>query len=331
MEKLVSIIVPIYNVERYLSKCIESIVKQTYTNLEIILIDDGSTDNCLTICDEYAIRDSRIRVIHKKNGGQSSARNIGLDNCAGEYISFVDSDDWISENMIEEMVRNIEKFEADISIIGYSMVWENGKIQKMSVENVELLFDHDEAMKAWLSQKYFKNFVWDKLFKQELFKDIRFPEGQNFMEDAAIGTLLFNRSSLIIYSGRIGYYYYQRKGSATNLEQFSKNDLVAIEDAKKMLVFSKENNGKYDEEVNARYMLALFLTIDKICKSRTRTYDHLLPQLVSEIKKNNDRNAILKYINRYNVLFIKALCIGFNPKLIMKSRNVLQKVKRKIK
>lgn len=112
--KLLSIIVPVYNVKSYLKKCVESIINQTYTNLQIILVDDGSTDGSQDICDEFAQRDSRIVVIHKENGGQSTARNVGMDRAKGVYIAFVDSDDWLEPNMYEALISQLEKHEADI-------------------------------------------------------------------------------------------------------------------------------------------------------------------------------------------------------------------------
>ena len=132
---LISIIVPIYNVEKYLKKCIDSIINQTYKNLEIILVDDGSPDNCGKICDEYAKKDNRIKVIHKENGGVSSARNVGVENATGEYIGFVDSDDYIEKDMYEVLINNLKKENADISIISNYEVYKNKIIENKKKEN----------------------------------------------------------------------------------------------------------------------------------------------------------------------------------------------------
>lgn len=126
--KLISVIVPVYNVEKYLSKCIDSILAQTYKNLEIILVDDGSPDNCPKICDEYAKKDNRIKVIHKENGGLSAARNVALDIAKGEYIGFVDSDDFIAEDMYEVLYNLAEKYNAEISSVSFYKVIENNII-----------------------------------------------------------------------------------------------------------------------------------------------------------------------------------------------------------
>ena len=137
MEKKVSVIIPVYNVEKYLKECIQSVLRQTYKNLEIILVDDGSKDNSGNICDEYAKRDERIKVIHKKNGGLSDARNAGIDICTGEYIAFLDSDDFIEEDMYEFLVKNLEKAKADISICQVYYVYKNAK-QTTHTPNVYL-------------------------------------------------------------------------------------------------------------------------------------------------------------------------------------------------
>ena len=123
---LISVIVPVYKVERYLDECVESIVNQTYHNLEIVLVDDGSPDNCPQMCDDWAKKDERIRVIHKENGGVSSARNAGLDICTGDYISFIDSDDWIPSNFEEEMLAKAEKLSLDVVIANIRRMKENG-------------------------------------------------------------------------------------------------------------------------------------------------------------------------------------------------------------
>lgn len=139
-KKLISIIIPVFNVEKYLNRCVESIVKQTYKNLEIILVDDGSPDNSPKLCDEWARKDSRIKVIHKENGGVSSARNVGIQNALGDYIAFVDSDDWIDEAMCEKVVEHAIKTNADMVFFKFRRVYENGKVfenKEVALESVK--------------------------------------------------------------------------------------------------------------------------------------------------------------------------------------------------
>ena len=239
---LVSIIVPVYNVEKYLEKCLDSLIDQTYRNLQIILVDDGSGDSSGTICDRYAAQDNRIQVIHKKQSGVSAARNTGLEAVKGSYICFADSDDWIDEKMIETMYENMVEEKAQISIIGYDMVWEDGRCQKKSDENAYYVWNQREAIAQWMTQKIFKGFMWDKMFAREIFAGIRFPEDRSYMEDVAIGLDLFARAETVVYSGKIGYHYLQRQGSATN-SGFQERELLGITEAEKMIRFSKETSG----------------------------------------------------------------------------------------
>ncbi len=182
--KIVSVIVPVYNVEKYLDRCVESIVSQTYKNLEIILIDDGSPDNCPKMCDDWAKKDSRIKVIHKENGGVSSARNCGLDEAKGEYISFVDSDDWIEDSHIEKMVSYIN--DTDCVIAGYTKENTTGKINcSLSFVNVDLA----KIDKTPIGEVFWNGYIhpcWNKLFKKETLKksSIQFQEEIHLSEDS---------------------------------------------------------------------------------------------------------------------------------------------------
>ena len=169
---MISVIVPVYNVEPYLRKCLDSIVNQTYRDLEILVIDDGSTDWCGKICDEYAGKDGRIRVFHTENRGLSCARNLGLDNARGEWIGFVDSDDWIETDMYEVLLKRAEETEADIVECGVLEEHPNrtGKRQEYLVTGTEAVI--------MLIHRELSNAVWNKLWKKSCFDKIRFPEGR---------------------------------------------------------------------------------------------------------------------------------------------------------
>lgn len=208
---LVSVIVPVYNVEQYLNRCVESILLQTYNNIEVILVDDGSTDKSGVMCDSFASSDARIRVIHKKNGGLSSARNEGLKRATGDFIAFVDSDDYISSTMIEHLVRDMDDYNADISSIGYCMFDDSGKPNINKSDTTEV-FDKLSAIKLLFSKDKFCNFAWNKLYKKELFDNISFPVGRK-MEDLGTTYLLFDKCSVITYNASSEYFYYQREDS----------------------------------------------------------------------------------------------------------------------
>ena len=159
----ISVIVPVYKVEPYLRKCLDSIVNQTYRNLEIILVDDGSPDNCGRICDEYAERDNRIRVIHQKNGGVSSARNEGLKIASGDWIGWVDSDDWIEPDMFEYLLENAKKSKADIAVCSRKEWYKDRCILRKWEKDI--LLNTEEALRQLLEDVQMQNYLWDKLWQ----------------------------------------------------------------------------------------------------------------------------------------------------------------------
>ena len=215
MSKLISIIVPVYNVEKYIEKCIDSIINQTYKNLEIILVDDGSKDNSGKICDEYSKKDSRIKVIHKVNGGLSDARNHGLQIATGDYIGFVDSDDYIAEDMFETLYNLSEEKNADISIVSFYEYY-NGKLIGVRDSKEEIIMNKIEAIKELLIDNRIQSYAWNKLFKKELFENQRFPTGKNF-EDIATTLLLFEKSEKVVLYEEPKYYYLRRDDSIVGI------------------------------------------------------------------------------------------------------------------
>lgn len=215
MEKLISIIVPVYNLETYLRKCIESIQKQTYTNLEIIIIDDGSTDNSPGICDELAEKDSRIKVFHKLNGGISSARNFGISVTSGDYILFVDSDDYIEENLCQKVINVFEEQNVDIVIFNSDIVDENGNsIGSIKSNCYDKVLNREEALKR-LIQHEFSDYFWNKAYKKHLFNGITIPEGY-YMEDMATTYKLFLNAEKIYCINEKLHNYLKRQNSIVN-------------------------------------------------------------------------------------------------------------------
>lgn len=204
--KKISIIVPVYNTEKYLEQSINSILNQTYENLEIIIVDDGSTDSSGLICEKYFKIDSRVKVIHKKNGGQSSARNLGLDLASGDYIGFVDSDDWISANMYEKLIIKAIQNNSDIVASNIWYMKKNKKIKKYSKTNSDLDFNRLTAMEEIFTNENLTFSPCNKLYKKKLFDFLRFDE-KIILEDMDISYQLIDKSEIISYLSEPLYYY----------------------------------------------------------------------------------------------------------------------------
>lgn len=235
MEKgLVSVVLPIYNVENYLNRCIESVVKQTYKNIEIILVDDGSPDNCPQICEEWAKKDRRIRVIHKKNGGLSDARNAGIEIACGQYITFIDSDDFVDEDFISYLFKLIKDNNADISICEYRYISERGKLYNHPINTEEIrILSQKDGLKELLQMKIYSNSAWGKLYKTEHFNDIRYPYGRLF-EDIPTTYKVFMKCNTIAFGARCLYNYMYRT-NAISKQGFSPKRLDAVTFAEQMV------------------------------------------------------------------------------------------------
>ncbi len=211
MDKLVSVIVPVYATEAYLDKCVRSIVEQTYRNLEIILVDDGSPDNSPEMCDRWAEADCRIKVIHKKNGGLSSARNAGIDCATGDYLSFVDSDDWIALNLFERVMWIFESHDPDIVTFDCNRINEKGEIYAATENITDRMLSQEEALTELLKGNI-NNYAWNKVYKKKVFSKIRFPVGRVW-EDMAISYKLFLNAEKIYSCPAALYYYFTRSDS----------------------------------------------------------------------------------------------------------------------
>lgn len=245
MNELISIIIPVYNVEQYLEACIESVIKQSYSNIEIILIDDGSTDSSGAMCDALKLKDSRIRVLHKKNGGLSDARNFGIENAEGDFMVFVDSDDIVSDNFVEYLYALVKDTETDIGICDpiHCYPGENTDFVK---ETNRSIFKSEDAIAEMLYQKSFLVAAWGKIYKRKFFQNIRFPFGMLF-EDSAIMYKVFEQAESIVYGDAKLYGYMHREGSITT-KKFSKRDCDIL---KIVSEISKYMEGRSDILTNA--------------------------------------------------------------------------------
>lgn len=215
---MISIIVPIYNVEQYLPKCLDSILAQTNKDIEVILIDDGSTDNSGKIGNRYAKKDARIRVFHTENGGLSAARNLGLDKASGEYIGFVDADDWLDREMYEVLLNTAEALGADIVECGFVQEFMSKRVEKPAINR---MVSAKEAVEALVGGEI-QTQVWNKLWKRSLFDTVRFPDGRNY-EDIATAYKVFGKAKVTGVKPCL-YHQLQRKGGIS--QTYSAKNLV---------------------------------------------------------------------------------------------------------
>lgn len=286
---MISVVVPIFNVEKYLAECIESILNQTYTKFELILVNDGSTDNSLEICNQYSKKDNRIKIVNKKNGGLSDARNAGIDIAKGEYIIFIDSDDFINKNMFKIMFDIAKSKNADIVQCSYKEFYNKEDINDSSIINnefelkeltpIEALYGFYDEKKSGLT-----TVAWNKLYKTKLFEGIRYPYGK-IHEDVFTTYKLIFKANKIVCTETPLYYYRQRENSITT-SKYNKNRLVILEAVKERTNFMK-NVVKSEELYNLglkNYYCNMMNSYVKYKKSNPDDKETL-----KEIKKNSKK------------------------------------------
>jgi glycosyltransferase involved in cell wall biosynthesis len=276
---LVSIVIPVYNVEPYIERCLKSVISQSYKNIEIILIDDGSTDNSATICDQYSKIDTRIKVIHKKNGGLSSARNVGINISSGTYICFIDSDDYISEDYVDYLYSLINKYDSDISVCDCEMFFD--KLKNIKQKEEIQIFDKIEMLKNVLYGKHSYISAWGKLYKKDLFEDINYPEGQIY-EDVNTTYLLYEKANNVVVSNQKKYYYYIHNNSITT-KSFSEKNFDILKSNDIMVNDLK----KYDCLKNGINRRTVYSRISLLCKMITDNYDGVeKKEIITFIRRN---------------------------------------------
>ena len=311
-DELVSIIIPVYQVENYLKRCLDSVINQTYKNIEIILVDDGSMDLSGDICDEYALKDSRIRVLHKKNGGLSSARNAGLDLMQGEYVSFVDSDDWITVDYIEHLYQILKRNNADFSMAHMKRTTKyKEETNSFPCVEKEKVLSRDDFLKILFKVGTQENvqYAWAKLYKRDIFEKIRFPVGLT-AEDVPTTFQIALASKKIVYSKKVIYNYYFNPESITGKTWSSSAfDLLKIWD----LVCEKaEENGENDiiQYAKLNRMRADFGVLCLIAKGMPRTELMNNKKKVKEIQRQLRMNA-KELLSSWIPLSRKVMIVGF--------------------
>lgn len=320
MNQKISVIVPVYNTEKYLEKCVQSILNQTYENLQIILINDGSTDRSPEICDKFAGSDSRVTVVHKENGGLSSARNAGIEAATGDYLGFIDSDDFISPDMYELLLKNAGSSDKEISNVMYVRSFDDGSERPSVVPHT-----NDEKIS---SEQFIRELmlhtgdvsVCTKLFPKSLFKERRFQEGK-YNEDLLFIIDLLGEVENINFVGSVGYYYYTRSGSISSgygkaIEDMVGNSVVAMESVKEKYPQLKEEAERF---ALYQHMAYLLLLPESLANKNNQIYS----DAVKFVRKYFPRNLRNKYLNLKNKIIL--LCFTVAPKASIKLFRAIKK------
>ncbi len=267
---LISIILPIYNVEPFLERCVESLLKQTYKNIEIILVDDASPDRCPEICDRYAESYNNIKVVHRENGGPSAARNSGINVAEGALLSFVDPDDYVTEDFIEFLYNVMVKNDADISACGVIECYPSGKTRVMESDTSLHVIGPKEALERICYNDGLYITTWDKLYKKSLFDDIRFPEGKLF-EDTGITYRLLYKAQRTAFKGEPKYYYMiSPNQTSITTSKFTMKKLDYVEMADEMASFIIDKYPELAPAAERKQLHACFSTLTQLVNSRTR-------------------------------------------------------------
>lgn len=278
--QLISIIVPIYNVEKYLKKCIESIINQTYKNIEIILVDDGSPDNCGIICDEYSQKDKRIIVIHKENGGLSDARNKGIDIAKGDYLTFIDSDDFVNIDYIEKLYNSIKLNNTKLAQCGISKVNENNEIiEKLNYDENYIKTSHEILNELYGKHLIENVVVWNKMYAKELFKNIRFPVGKIHEDEFTTYKLIYYSKNVAIVSDSL--YNYRQNNASIMGRKFNIKRLNLLEALEQRIQFFWDKNEKdlYEKSVK------VYLEQLRMYYIKTKKYIRNSKEIQQDIKR----------------------------------------------
>lgn len=306
-EELISVILPIYNVEKYLEKCLKSVINQTYKNLEIILVDDGSKDNSPKICDEYAVKDKRIVVIHKSNGGLSDARNAGIEIAKGKYITLIDSDDYVEKDYVQFLYQLIKENNAEMSICSHTVLYTNGtRIEKETGEH--LVLDPKTTLEKILYDEGIDLSAWAKMYKKELFDNVKYPKGRIF-EDAATIYLLIDECKKIALGSESKYYYIIRDNSITT-KGFSPKKMQLIDSTQEMCDYVKNKYPDLEKAADRRLMYAYLATLSQLANCKDK-YPEEQKKLMEYIKQNRKKALKDKRIKKRDRIALYSTIFGF--------------------
>ena len=307
---LISIVIPVYNVEKYISKCVNSILNQTYRNLDIILVDDGSTDSSGAICDNFASIDNWIVVIHKNNGGLSDARNCGMDVSKGKLISFIDSDDFVEETYVETLFKLMNEQNADMSVLPLYPIDENNNHIGRKVTYEKKYFNNKTAFENMFESNGLPWCAQAKLYKKEMFRGIRYPVGK-LMEDKATTYKLFDKCNKIVFLDAPLYKYLVRKGSIMR-SSFSKKRMGSFKIQEELNDFIKDN---YPSALNLAYAYTVKVSVSMLCMMSASNFEDF-----------DFSEKMFDYYSKYKTLFYKSKIIDKRFKIIARLISTLRSI-----
>lgn len=314
MNPLITIIVPVYNTEKYLLRCFDSIANQTYENIEVILINDGSTDNSACICDKYAAKDSRFRVLHTENQGVSKARNEALRIAKGEYIGFVDSDDTIESDMYEFLYKKIVEFEAEIAICGTKVLNDSGEEANTNLKQLTV-FSREEAVEKLLQGQVFTGSPCDRIFKRKIIEDLYFPEDIFNGEDGVFVLAAILNSKKIVVAPECKYNYIKRMDSASN-SSFSEKLFTYYFANKRMLEMTRSTrNCKLIEIAHTTQLVADNFLLQKLCENNQ--VDSKYRKILQKDIRENFKVNRLSGLAVSQKVCILACCLNFKFFLVI--------------
>lgn len=329
---MISVIVPIFNTEKYLKRCLESILGQDYSKLEVLLIDDGSTDNSKIICKEYEAKDNRVRYIPKANEGQASARNLALELCTGDWVSFVDSDDWIEPGMYSEMMGVIKESNVDLVICGWYRNHGFKQIEQRK-ENTKRFYNNEELMEAYLTTPNITSSMCNKLYRKELWKEMRFPEIRAREDAATIYRIIANVNSAV-HIGKSYYVQYVRPGS-TERSKFNEKKLVTIEISKAEKVFVSQRYPKFEHILSCRLVDCYSNLMSEIVSTfsyrrNIGIYQDLMEQFVEEINRLMGSNYRIDEFNSNTKMLYKNPTVFLLKSIIYGLKNYFVDIVKKL-
>lgn len=282
MEKpLISVVLPIYNVEKYLERCVKSVCAQTYQNIEILLIDDGSTDNSRIMCDKYLNEDKRIRVFHKKNGGLSDARNYGIEHARGEFITFIDSDDYVDDDYVEYLYKIIKKYDTNMSICQHKVCYDNGS-EKDYGKYGDISLNNKECIQKMMFHDVIDTSAWAKLYRINLFCEVRYPIGKLFEDIATTYALMLQCEKIAV--GLESKYNYVLRSDSIVFGSFNEKKLDLLEMTDQMAEKVLKIYPDLEDAVMRRRVYARFSTLNQMLN--VEGYDKQKKEIIEFINAN---------------------------------------------